>query len=491
MSLLSIAWKSVRQRMLASSLTGLSVALGVSLMIAVLIINGIVSRMFSQTGTGYDLVLGPKGSDLQLVLSTVYRIERANQTLPWPLYETVRDDPRIEMAVPVNVGDNTQEGSFPIVGTTPQYFSFDVVAGQPFSVRGEFLQGTWDAVIGSEVARVNGWDIGSEFQLVHSGNVEDIHDEKFTVRGVLARTGTPNDRTAFVNLDGFFQLSHHDKPVDEAIRRVAEALDKTPDEIRQMYAEDIEHIAEEEAEHHEEEAGHDDDEKADHGEEAEHHAEEDNHHEGDADEHEGEHHHEHIVTDLQKEVSAIMVRMAVNPNSPLPPQLQRDAAAVTYQSEANKGFKMQAVRPLVPMKQLMDNLVGNVRLALLYLTGLIVAVSGVSIFVSIYNSMADRRREIAIMRALGARRQTVFSVILAESVLLCLGGGIIGVLLGHGVVFVAAPIVEARSGLLIDPLSFEMAELYIIPAMLVIAALVGFLPGLTAYRTDVADALNG
>lgn len=462
MSLLTIAWKSIRQRMLASSLTGLSVALGVSLMIAVLIINGIVSRMFSQTGTGYDLILGPKGSDLQLVLSTVYRIERASDALPWALYEQVSSSPRIELAVPVNVGDNTEVGEFPIVGTTPQYFAFDVVKGQPFQVRGDFLQGTWDAVIGSEVARVNGWDIGSQFKLIHSGNTDHVHDEMFTVRGVLAATGTPNDRTAFVHLDGFFQMDEHDKPVGEAINRVAEALNLTTEQVEELYAEDLVKIAEEQAHHH------------DHG-------------DGGA----GGHAHAHYVSSLQKEVSAIMVRMAIDPNSPLPEDLQRDSAALNYQSQVNEGFTMRAVRPLTPMTQLMENLVGNVRLALLYLTGLIIAVSGISIFVSIYNSMADRKKEIAIMRALGARRQTVFSVILAESVLLCLGGGILGVLLGHGVVFVAAPIVQARSGLLIDPFSFETAELYIIPAMLAVAAIVGFLPGLTAYRTDVADALSG
>ena len=100
MNLLTIAHKSIQQRKLASALTSLSVALGVSMMIAVLIINGIVARMFSQTGTGYDLILGPKGSDLQLVLSTIYRIEPAYNTLPWALYEKVRDDASIKLLQP-------------------------------------------------------------------------------------------------------------------------------------------------------------------------------------------------------------------------------------------------------------------------------------------------------------------------------------------------------------------------------------------------------
>jgi putative ABC transport system permease protein len=124
------------------------------------------------------------------------------------------------------------------------------------------------------------------------------------------------------------------------------------------------------------------------------------------------------------------------------------------------------------------------------LTGLIIAVSGIGIFVSIYHSMAARKREIAIMRALGARRQTVFAIVLAESIILCVGGGLLGLALGHGLVFVAAPLVEAKSGIIMNPWAFEPLELTLIPALLALASLVGFLPGLTAYRTDVADALS-
>jgi putative ABC transport system permease protein len=155
-----------------------------------------------------------------------------------------------------------------------------------------------------------------------------------------------------------------------------------------------------------------------------------------------------------------------------------------------KGIQAQAVNPIVPMKRLMDLFVGNVRIVLVFLTGLIIAVSGVGIFVSIYNSMADRKREIAIMRALGASRQTVFSIILAESILLCFTGGVFGLILGHGLVFVAAPIVESKSGILINPFAFETMELVLLPLLIVLASLVGFVPGMTAYRTDVAKSLS-
>jgi putative ABC transport system permease protein len=163
--------------------------------------------------------------------------------------------------------------------------------------------------------------------------------------------------------------------------------------------------------------------------------------------------------------------------------------AIFFSNEVNKGYKAQAVNPIRPMYRLMRDVVGNVRKVLLILTGLIIAVSGVGIFVSIYNSMADRRREIAVMRALGAQRQTVFAIILAESVLLCFGGGLLGIALGHGLVFAAAPFVEAETGILINPFAFEPMELVLLPALIALASLVGFIPGLTAYRTDVAKAL--
>src|SRR4029077_18792457 len=156
----------------------------------------------------------------------------------------------------------------------------------------------------------------------------------------------------------------------------------------------------------------------------------------------------------------------------------------------NKGSIAQAVNPIEQISKLLDNIVGNIRTMLLVMTVLIIIVSGVGIFVSIYNSMSDRKREIAIMRALGARRRTVFSIIVAEAVLLCVGGGLAGLLLGHGLVFLAGPIVEAKSDILIDPWFFETQELIIMPALLVLAVIVGLVPGLTAYRADVARGLS-
>lgn len=442
MNLVTIALKSIKQRFLSSSLTALSVSLGVMLMVTVLVINGVVTDLFSQQSFGFNLVVGPKGSDLSLALSAIYRLERSSEPLPYLYYKELQQHPAVEKAVPITIGDLTEEGDFPIVGTIPEYFELDYSYKKPFRVRGSFMKTPFDAVIGSRVATKNGWDIGSEFKLTHGGVKDHVHEEKFRVVGVLAPTGTPNDRTAFVSIAGFWGISEHEKPLQEAIGRLEKFRYTVPQSLRDQ--------AEKEKQPKKPDAhGHN---HADHAE----------------------------LLDEQKEVTAIFLRTKGDTGF----------AAIRLAGEINEDVRAMAINPVPVMNRLMSLIVDNIRLMLLVLTSLIIAVSAVSIFVSIYNSMADRRREIGIMRALGARRETVFTIILAESALLCLGGGAIGLLLGHGMVAIASPIIETRSGILINPLAFEPQELILFPVLLIVGSLIGFLPGLAAYRTDVAAALS-
>ena len=458
MNLFQIALKNMRQRSVASWLTMISVALGVSLMIAVLVLHGVLGKQFSQSGSGYSLIIGPAGSPTQLVLAVVYRIENSRLNMPWRYYQKWTTDPRVELAIPICFGDTTQEGGFPVIGTSPQYFKLPYARTpepQLYQVKGDFLQGSWDAVIGSEVARRNRWTIGSQFQLIHGGQTgkdAHVHDEKFTVRGILQATGTPNDRTVFTHIDGFFMLAGHENPLREAIHREAQYFnDKTEAQLLEQYAPELEAERREAAalllnpKH-----------KA------------------------------HAVPDLSKEVSAILIVTKGAAGDELAHALR----ASHIQDELREENAAQAVSPVFIMQKIMQNLVGNLQTAFLCLTGLIVAVSGIGIFVSIYNSMNERRREIAVMRALGAQRMTVSLMILCETLLLCLGGGLLGLVLGHGLMFVSAPILEARSGLLIDPWSYSPWELIVLPIALVLATLSGLIPSITAYQTDVAETLS-
>jgi putative ABC transport system permease protein len=445
MNLVTIAAKSIRQRSLASCLTALSISLGVALMVAVLVINGVVTRMFSQNATGFDMILGAKGSPMQLVLNTIYFLDRPIENIPYKYYLEIKKKKWVAHAIPFALGDTTEDGKFRIVGTIAEYFTLDFVPGRKFELQGgKFLtespNATFEAVIGARVARAYGWKVGHKFPIAHGGNTSDIHDEKFTVAGILAPTGLPIDRAVFIDYESFYEIPGHGMTKDEAdaeaqARRNAEILipavqpgaassagAKPPTKER--------------------------------------------------------------ISDDQKRVTAILIQVAGNGSA------EQAAIAYLMMPRINKGSVAQAVNPIEQIKKLLNNVVGNIRTMLLVMTVLIIIVSGVGIFVSIYNSMADRKREIAIMRALGARRRTVFSVIVAESILLCAGGALAGLVLGHGFVFVAGPIVETRSDILIDPWFFEHQEFMIMPALLLLAIIVGLVPGLTAYRADVAKGLS-
>jgi ABC-type lipoprotein release transport system permease subunit len=180
----------------------------------------------------------------------------------------------------------------------------------------------------------------------------------------------------------------------------------------------------------------------------------------------------------QREVTAILVRM------------ENDLQAMRLQSIIKEGTTAQAVSPIKAVNELFNGIVGPVQYILLILAALVVVVAGIGVMVSIYNSMSDRSREIAVMRALGAGRSTVMIVVLLESILLSLLGGVAGVLIGHISIGCLSPLIVNYTGISIGFFQYDLFEVVLIPSLVVLAALVGYLPALAAYRTDVARALS-
>lgn len=439
MSLLAIAWKSLRQRALSSFLTALSVALGVGMMVTVLVIHGTISNMFQQSATSFELIIGAKGSPLQLVLNTIYLMEKPIENIPYKQYKSLKKLPDVAAAIPIAMGDTTEDGRFRIVGTVPEFFDSEILVGRKFAfAQGKVLSGPFDAVVGSRAAEQLGWKLGHEFKIAHGGNVNDVHSQIFKVSGILARSGSAFDRAVFVDLEDFYRIPGHEKPLSEAMekdRAIAAAAGQDPSKVTGPNAADPA-------------AG---------------------------------------LLDEQKEVTSILLQMKRNPDRPTSATLK----AVLLAGIINDRPVAQAVNPADQVNRLLRDVVGPVRTALFVMTVMIVIVSTVGVFVSIYNSMSERRREIAIMRALGAGRGTVLSIIVLEAILVCVLGGIAGFLLGHGLVFLAAPVVEARSDVLMNPWMVVSQEQYIMPVLLMLAILAGLVPGISAYRTDVARNLSG
>lgn len=441
MSLWKIAWRSIQQRKLASALTALSMALGVALVVTVIVVYEVIDQSFRRGAQGYELIVGPKGSPLDLVLTSVYHIGRAPGTMPYYVYDELINgqfSSDVEVAIPICMGDTFK--GFRVIGTHPDMFErLEYLDGRQYEFaegRNFRLDAPFEAVVGSVVARKTGLKVGEKFRPVHGSAVErGVEHDPFEVVGVLAPTGTPNDRAIFVNMEGFYHL-HTKPPEEEEAGGTAGAASSAGTE-------------------------------ADSSKTGRLHEKSDSHK-------------KHKLSESEKQLTAVLV--VLNPN-------MIATRRVALPKLIAKELEVQAVRPSEEITRLLEGVVGRVQLILLILAVMIVIVAGIGIMVSIYNSMSDRRREIAIIRALGARRSTIMVVVLLESILLALGGGAVGLVVGHALTGVAAAWIGDQTGVPVNPLQFQLSELILIPFLVVLAAIVGFLPAVVAYRTDVAQSL--
>lgn len=455
MWLLRIAWRNFCYRSLSSILTTISLALGVALVVLVLAVFGIVTEAFSRNAqVGYNLVVGPPGSALQLTLNSVYYLSQPIENLPYTDYmEFYNAEQRAEMvrryggdpalgerdgvyfpfisggyAIPLALGDYL--GEYRVVGTTPAFFEklrhgptledpFEFRAGRALTSHSD-ENGYFEAVLGSRVSQQLGLSVGDTFSASHGDPEGKGHGQAFTVVGVLAPTGTPNDRAAFVNLEGFYLLENHAKPISDEDQETLVPPTEAPQ---------------------------------------------------DADGNEP-------LAIPAREVTSILVR---NGNLMFGPGLQ---------NKIKESRTAQAAAPVGEISKLMDAIVGPMLAALLVITLITCVVAAVGVLVAIYNSMNDRRRDIAVMRALGARRETVTGIILLESVLIALIGAGCGWMLAHAAIWLFSGEIENRTGVQVGILTTSSYEGWILPLVLLLAGLAGLLPAWSAYRTDVGSNLS-
>jgi len=517
MSLFQIAYRSITQRPVASLLTLLSMGLGVMLVVAVLAIHGIISQSFRNNASlGYNMIVGAKGGQEQLVLNTVYYLSRPVENIPYTYYlEFLKRDERdkllaesyaaeallalqesrellnsvagspivpldqrvvtrqglkaipdtrakpqfppvelgrhgkygqmTELAIPLCLGDYF--GRFRVVGTTPALFD-DLVWDIEHNRKFEFAQGRnfewynaeneyFEAVVGATVAREMGVKLHDKISPAHGDPEGHQHERKFTVVGILAPSGTPNDQAVFINMEGFYLMEDHAMPLEE---------EKPPASAGPQELTQEEYMA--------------------------------------------------------RQAEATRKRREIERTSAALPVEQREVTAILLnvdplfapgmENGINESTVAQAVLPVAVIYGLFEFFVSPIQWTLLFLTAMICVVSGISILVSIYNSMSERRGEIAVMRALGAGRETVMSIILIEATLLALGGGVLGWLAAHLACYAASPWIEQQTGVrvgLFDPTTLPV-EAVLIPLLVLLAVLVGIWPAISAYRTDVAKSLG-
>jgi putative ABC transport system permease protein len=486
MSLIQIAWRNFCYRSLSSILTTLSLALGVGLVVVVLSVYGVISEAFARNASvGYNLVIGPpKGSALQLVLNSVYYLSQPAENLPFTEYmeffdkeqrtamvERLGGNPELAerggryapyvaggYAIPLALGDYF--GEFRVVGTTQEFFEklrHGPNVDQPFEfAQGRALQehsnehGYFEAVVGSRVATDMHVGIGDEIFPTHGDPSGHGHELGFTIVGVMRPTGTPNDRAAFVNLEGFYLMDGHAKPIEED-EESEDGGSESGAESSQTETDTA--AADSDSAEFSSEAPQSQPKNAGPGK-------------------------FRLLSIPEREVTSILVR---NGNIMFAPAMQ---------NAINERFRSQAAAPIGEINKLMNAIVGPLLKALLAITLITCVVAAVGILVAIYNSMNDRRRDIAVMRALGARRQTVTMIIICESFLISIIGAIAGWVFAHLAIVLYSGQIEAQTGVQIGFLTTSSYEWAIFPLVLVLALMAALLPAWSAYRTDVGSNLS-
>jgi putative ABC transport system permease protein len=230
MNVFQLVLKQMRQRSLSTWLTLTSVTLGVALAVAIMILRREAQSVFGQTDYGYDVLVGPKASPLQLVLNTAYHIDKSPGVVPYSMYESLSGPDfrrMVRLAVPFGVGDSYKGQR--IVGTTPALFgiaddgsampeerAFQYRPGKRYEIaHGRvFHPQKFEAVIGSDIQKVTGLKMGDKFKATHGlpkpGQTPDEHDVLGEVVGVLEPTHTANDRVLFIPLISFYAISEHE-----------------------------------------------------------------------------------------------------------------------------------------------------------------------------------------------------------------------------------------------------------------------------------------
>jgi len=429
-ALLHIASRSAWNRRGTLALVMLSIALATALLLGLERLRTDIRSSFSSAVSGTDLIVGARTGPVQLMLYAVFRVGGATNNIQMDSVRAIAAHRAVSWVVPIALGDSHR--GFPVLGTTPEYFTrflygdrepLVVSDGRAFAGT---LDGLYEAVIGAEVAQALGYKLGQKITLSHGlgrggaegpeGLTAEHADKPFTVVGVLARTGTPVDRSVHVSLQAIEAI--HLDWVGGAPLPAAAGLTIAPEFARKF--------------------------------------------------------------DLEpKQVTAALVG------------LKSRAAVFNVQRfvAGYEGEPLLAVLPGVALDELWAA-VGLGEKALLAISGLVALVSLASLVAVVLAGLNERRRELAVLRAVGAGPRQVLVLLAAEGALVTFCGAVLGALLAAAAVVLAGPWVQQRFGLSLQAGAPTPEQWGLFFAVLAAGMLASLVPGWRAYRLSLADGLS-
>ena len=416
--LLHLARHSLTNRLLTTSLTVLSIALSVALLVGVENVRTGMRESFSNTISGTDLVVGSRGGTIQLMLYSVFGMGSPVANITYETWKKWDEHPAVAWTIPYALGDSHQ--GFRVIGTYASFYerykyrgglSIDLAEGRPAS-------GVLDVVLGGEVASRLGYEIGDAIAVTHGMSAVGFmnHDEMpFQVVGILGRTFTPVDRAIYVTLEGISAI------------HMGWETGAPP-----MPGEGVEA--------------------------------------------------EEVLAMEEIPVSQITSFFLGAESRAQTLQLQRDIAT-------DEDEPLTAAIPGLALSE-MWRAIGYAEDGLRVISAFVVLVGILGMLVSLYTSLEARRREMAILRALGAGPSKIVALLVLEAGMLALVGALLGVAFVYAGLALAQPWIEGRFGLLIPIRPLDTVQLTYLGAVVVLGVIAGLVPAVKAYRTALHDGLS-
>ncbi|MDI1324983.1 MAG: ABC transporter permease [Algoriphagus sp.] len=430
MNLFKLSWKYLTFRPLSTGLNVLLLAMGLAIITVLLLMQDQFEKKMTQDAAGIDLVVGAKGSPLQLILSGVYHIDFPTGNISMEEAKKLTRNRLVKSVIPLALGDNYQ--GFRIVGTNHDYLNL---------YKAEFAEGkAWEepfeVVLGSEIAKKSGLKVGETFEGSHGISVgsHDHEDHPYRIVGILSPLGSVVDRLILTSIESVWYT--HDEAESEEVVIESDSL-----------ATELPVAAAEEPEIHQDKF------------------------------------HSPVAktgfpeTELPREVTTLLL------------QYRNPIAAVQLPRQINSGTSMQAASPSFEMSRLFELLGVGVSL-LQGLAFVLIAISGLGIFIALYNSLKERKYDLAILRAIGASRIQLLFLIFLEGIMLTFLGAVLGILLGHTFLWVVISQNDQGVVSTLQAWIFLKEELWVLGYALGVGLLASIIPAWSAYQTSIAKQLT-
>jgi len=434
MNNIKLAWKNLTNKPLNMMLSLVLFALGVGMISMIFLIENQVQEKFNKNLAGISLVIGAKGSPLQMILCNMYHVDDPTGNVKIKDVKPFLSgkNPLIDKAIPLSLGDSYK--GFRIVGTTQDYLGlYDVKTAQ-----GKIWKENFEANIGADVAKIANLKIGDTFYSTHgflSDGMNGHEHGQFKVVGIFQKSNSVIDQLILTTTQSIWEV--HDNHDHEE-----KALTENATDSHEVHDHDHDH------------------------------------------DHEG---HDHappqkpIIEEVDQEITSILIKFKESS--------KKSFQALTMLRGINKNTEVMAASPAIELNRLYDNMsLGESFLRNLAMV--IVFVSGLSIFISLFSSLQDRKYELALMRVMGATPTKLFFLIIFEGLLLSVIGYIIGIILSHLGMSVFAGQMEDKYHYSFTAAKFLKEEFYLLGGALFIGFVAAVIPAYQAFRTDISQTLT-